>query len=61
VNLDGVNRSGSRMREIWKESSWEYQDALLLLGQSEGSRVLLEEGYWSVEMEEVQEHEMEAS
>jgi len=46
---------------ILRECSAEYQDALLLLGQSEGSRVLLEEGYWSVEMEEIQEHEIETS
>jgi len=49
------------MEEIWKECSREYQDALLVLRQSEESRVFLEEGYWDVGMEKVQKQEMKMS
>jgi len=59
-----VSRPENRKEEIWKERSGEYQDsqdALLVSRQSEESRVLLEEGYWDVGMEEVQEQEMKVS
>jgi len=39
---------------IWKECAGEYQDALLVSTQSEESRVLLEEWFWDVGMEEIQ-------
>jgi len=59
--LDGVSGPENTTEEIWKECSGEYQDALLVLKQSEESRVLLEEAYWYVGMEEVQEQEMKVS
>jgi len=59
--LDGMSGPENRMEEIKKECSAEYQDALLVLKQSEESRVLTEEAYWHVGMEEVQEQKMKVS